>query len=154
MGRAKDKTIKYMPRPGWVVMLRLLFSLWKTAVAIPSPRQWSWHLSSAYPSSHICSRFWQSNSTNSKGKTLHLSPLSDASFIPCRCLHILLLHPPSLLTSQKAEPAHSRRWAMTTESESHEHTLSPRPAKVEFSLIYLVRLVEQLAEAILLDWNG
>lgn len=73
-----------------------------------SPRQWPWHLPSAYPYPHIRSDFWQSNSTSSKGKTLHLSPLSDAAFIPCPFLHILLLHPPSLLTSQKAEPAHSR----------------------------------------------
>lgn len=95
-----------------------------------------------------------SNSTSSKGKTLHLSPLSD-SLIPCPFLHIVLLHPQSLLTSQKAEPARSSRWAMTVESDSHEHALSPRPAKAEFSptAIYLVRLVEQLVEAILLDWN-
>lgn len=136
MGRARDKS-KYMLRPGWVVviflMLRLLFSLWKTAVAIPSPRWWSRYISHAYPYSHIPSGLQQSNSTSSKGKTLHLSPLSDSSFIPFPFLHIVLLFPQSLLTSQKAEPAHSRSWAMTTESESQEHALCPRPGKAEFS---------------------
>lgn len=64
-----------------------------------------------------------------------------------------LLHPQSLLTSKKAESAHTSPLATSAESNSHEHIVYPSPAEAQFSptAIYLVRLVEQLAEAILLD---
>lgn len=72
-------------------------------------------------------------------------------FLALFCIFFsFILHHCSL--PRKLSP-HTAGGAMTTERESHEHTLSPRPAKAELSptVIYLVRLVEQLAEAILLD---
>lgn len=115
MGRAWDKS-KWMLGSDWVVvifsMVRLFSTLWKAPIRIPSGGWWSRYTSVlAHTFGFMTKKFHKQQRQNPPLFSLRFFPFYSFPFF----FNIELLPPQSLLTSKKAESAHTSPLAATAE---------------------------------------